>query len=632
MTQQNIQLNFLEITPQTFSFSVYRKPYSDDDIDEKVYKYRLPQNIGDTDFKDYCVALEEKEGYDSFICNDKTNIDLTLKILFHFLTKAIKEKDIDITLGKKFYDRQINFTLKSHQRGKEKISLNSYYYKKEKKYGFLIDFFFNANEGETLDREILKLSLALGSDGRSNKNFYSDHFRKIQSFIQGTLSKINTFHVGEIEFRISTKLLLVKPGTLEKKVFRFKGNQTDLNQFNGVRKYGAYKEVSNPIKYVFIFEDNYKSFANNLFFSLIGKSNPGTFSGMQQFFNLPFSSDLVKRVSLKSYKIADVREAIDEVIAFRNDNPDYKVIAIFLEPNRFEGIPEVESPYYNFKFYLTKENIPVQVVRDDQTNNANALKWSTSNIALQIFSKLGGIPWVLKPSQNECLILGIGSAYERTEDDIIKKYFAYSICLDSAGLYKKLDVLAEESNKEKYLNQLSENLIELFKTPEFSTYKKCALHISESVTKDAILSIQSALSKIAEIEFKVLKINSHHKFFGYSDHNTFVPYESTFIKLARNEYLIWFDGLVQGKENIYQKVGNPIHIKFLHSDNVTTENDLEYLQDAINLSGANWRGFNARQTPISIYYAKIVADYTVAFSNFEDFDKAHFSNNLPWFL
>ena len=632
MNQQNIQLNFLELTPRDFSFTVFRKPYVEADISELVHKYRLPQTLGNEQFNDYCVAFEETGGFDSFICKDNTNKDLTLKIIHYNLTKAINTKGVEFSLGKKFYDRHIDFTLKTHSRGKEKISLNSYFLKQENKYGFLIDFFFKANEGETLDREILKLSLALGNDGRSNKNFYSDHFHKIQSFIKGTLKEIDTFHIGQTVFKISEKLILMKAGSLEKKVFRFKGNQTDLNQFNGVRKYGAFQEVSQPVKYAFIFEDKYKSFANNLFFSLIGKSNPGTFSGMQQFFNLPFSNNLVKRIALSSYKIEDVKKAIDDVIAFRNANPDYKVIAIFLEPDRFEGVPEIDSPYYNFKFYLTKENIPVQVVRDDQTNNANALKWSTSNIGLQIFSKLGGIPWILKPSQNECLILGIGSAYEKNEDGDIKKFFAYSVCLDSAGLYKKLDVLAEETTKEKYLEQLSQNLIELFKTPEFGKYKKCALHISESVTRDAIESIQSALAKIANVEFKVLKINSHHKFFGYSDHNTYVPYESSYIKLAKSEYLIWFDGLVKGKENIFQKVGNPIHIKFLHSDNVTTDNDLEYLQDAINLSGANWRGFNARQTPISIYYAKIVADYTAAFSHFENFDKTHFSNNLPWFL
>ena len=632
MSQPNLHLNFLELTPQKFSFTVYRKQYIIEELNDKVYKYRLPEIIGDTVFKDFCVTFEELEGYRSFICDEKTNKDLTLKIIHFNLIKDLTEKGIDFSLGKKFYDRQINFTLKFHPRGLEKISLNTYYLQQENKYGFLIDFFFRVNEGENLDREILKLSLALGSDGRSNKNFYSDHYGKIQSFIHTKFKKIQSFQIGDTVFNISEKLIKINSDTLEKKVFRFKGNQTDLNQFNGVRKYGAFKEISQPVKYVFIFEDQFKSFANNIFFSLIGKSNPGTFSGMHQFFNLPFSNELVKRVSLLSYKKEDVKKAIDEVISFRNNNRDFKVIVIFLAPHNFEGTSEFESPYYNFKFYLTKENIPVQVVRDDQTNNANALKWSTSNIALQIFSKLGGIPWVLKPSQNECLILGIGSAYERTLENEIKKYFAYSVCLDSTGLYKKLDVLAEESTKEKYLTQLSQNLIELFKQPDFINYKKCALHISESVSRDAIQTIQLALSKIADVEFKVLKINSHHKFFGFSDHNTYVPYESSYIKLARNEYLIWFDGLVRGKENIFQKVGNPIHIKFLHSENVTTENDLEYLQDAINLSGANWRGFNARQSPISIYYAKIVADYTIAFSHFEDFDKTHFSNNLPWFL
>ena len=632
MSPPKIHLNFLEINPQAFSYVVFRKPYNVIDLNEQVHKYRLPQKIGDQEFNDYCVSFEQIDDFEAFVCQDNTNKDLTLKIIHYNFTKAINEKGIEISLGKKFYDRHIDFTLKTHSRGKEKISLNSYLLKQENKYGFLIDFFFNANEGETLDREILRLSLALGTDGRSNKNFYSDHFHKIQSFIKETFKEINTFHIGKIEFKISEKLIQIKTGSLEKKVFRFKGNQTDLNQFNGVRKYGAFQEVSQPVKYVFIFEDKFKSFANNLFFSLIGKTNPSTFSGMQQFFNLSFSNEHIKRIVLSSYKKEDVKKACQEVIVFRNNNSNCKVIAIFLEPNRFEGVHEIDSPYYNFKFYLTKENIPVQVVRDDQTNNANALKWSTSNIALQIFSKLGGIPWILKPSQNECLILGIGSAYEKTEEGIIKKYFAYSVCLDSAGIYKKLDVLAEESTKEKYLNQLSTNLIELFKTPEFTIYKKCALHISESVTRDAIESIQLALTNISNVEFKVLKINARHKFFGYSDHNTFVPYESTYIKLASNEYLIWFDGLVKGKENIYQKVGNPIHIKFLHSENISSENDLEYLQDAINLSGANWRGFNARQTPISIYYAKIVADYTAAFSHFEDFDKTHFSNNLPWFL
>ncbi len=632
MSQSSIRLNFLELTPQDFSFTIYRKDYVQSELNENIRKYRLPKFVGDEEKHDYSVSFEPVDTFEPFICSDKPNIGLTLQIIHHMLVKSIREKGIDVSLGKKFYDKFINITVKNYSRGSEQISLNTYYLKQENKFGFLIDSFFKANEGEKLDKELLILSRALDRNGYSNRNYYSDNFHAVQSFIQNTFKKINSFNIGEVQFSISEKLIQLPSDSLSKKVFRFKNEKTDLNQFNGIRKYGAYQEISENIKYVFLFEDRFKSFANNLYFSLIGKTNPGTFPGMKQFFNLPFGNEHLHRITLASNRREDVIEAVNQVIEYKNSNKDFKIIVIFLEPDKFEDYLPNDSPYYILKFYLTKENIPVQVVRDDRTNNANSLKWSTSNIALQIFSKLGGTPWLLKTARNECLILGIGSAYERKEDNSIIKYFAYSVCLDSSGVYKKLDVLAEESSKVEYLIKLEENLVEFFKTPEFNKYKKCALHISESVKKDAIQSIQKALAKISDVEFKVLKINTKHRFFGYSNHNTFVPYESSFIKLSQNEYLIWFDGLVPGKENVYQKIGNPIHIKFLHSENVTADNDFDYLQDAINLSGANWRGFNARQTPISIYYAKIVAEYTAAFSHFNDFDKSHLSNNLPWFL
>jgi hypothetical protein len=353
---------------------------------------------------------------------------------------------------------------------------------------------------------------------------------------------------------------------------------------------------------------------------------------MQQFFNLPFSQNTVEKISLKSYSQDDILLVIQEIESIKKSKPQSKIIVIFLEPNKFDGIPANESPYYRFKFHLTSKDIPVQVVRNDQTNNSNALKWSTSNIALQIFAKLGGTPWKVKPTKNNCLILGIGAAHEKEDNGRIKKFFSYSVCLDSSGIYKKLDVLAEETTKSEYLKKLQENLIQLLSNDDFKEYKKCALHLSESIKKEDIVSIEKALAAINNIEFKVLKINSKNKFFGFSNHNTNIPYESSYVKLAQNEYLVWFDGLVEGKESVYQKVGNPIHIKFLNTPNEDKESDLTYLQDVINLSGANWRGFNAKQTPISIYYAKIVADYTIAFSKFSNFDEKMLATNLPWFL
>ena len=631
--EQVIRLNFLGISLQLFNFSVYRKTYADGDKDETTFRYRLPQDTADNSaYADYSVSFSERENYEAFKCKEKYNMKLTEHYLYRLLSNNVEHQNIEHTKGKKFYDKNIDIVTKRHLKGNEIISLMPYYLKSTKQFGFLIDFQFKVNDGYSLDRDVLKLSLSLGDDYRSNKKYYSDVSHKISSFIGSTFKSISNINDSENSFIISEKLVQLSPKRLNKKVYRFKGEQTDLSQFQGIRKFGVYKGIEQPVKYVFVFEDKFKDFANNLFFSLIGKSNPGTFSGMQQFFNLPLSQHTIAKVLLKSYSQTDISNGIQEIEKIKNDDSQCEIIVIFLEPHKFEGVAETESPYYILKFHLTKKGIPIQVVRNDQTNNANALKWSTSNIALQIFAKLGGTPWKVQSTKNKCLILGIGSSHEKDENGKIKKFFSYSVCLDSSGIYKKLDVLAEETTKEEYLKKLQQNLTQLLSNEDFKIYKKCALHLSESIKKEDIASIEKSLEAINGIEFKVLKINSKNKFFGFSNHNTAIPYESSYIKLADSEYLIWFDGLIEGKETVFQKVGNPIHIKFLNTPHEDKESDLTYLQDAINLSGANWRGFNAKQTPISIYYAKIVADYTAAFSKFENFNKDMLANNLPWFL
>ena len=161
MNEQNIKLNFLSLTPQEFSFTVFRKEYNQEDITDWVFKYRLPKSLGETHFHDFSITLDPKEGFTSFICHHNTNKDLALKVIYYNFTKAVKEKGIEITLGKKFYDRHVDFILKKHSKGNEKISLNSYFLRQENKYGFLIDFFFKDNQGEQLKRASLKLCLAV---------------------------------------------------------------------------------------------------------------------------------------------------------------------------------------------------------------------------------------------------------------------------------------------------------------------------------------------------------------------------------------------------------------------------------------------------------------------------------------
>lgn len=90
--------------------------------------------------------------------------------------------------------------------------------------------------------------------------------------------------------------------------------------------------------------------------------------------------------------------------------------------------------------------------------------------------------------------------------------------------------------------------------------------------------------------------------------------------------------MLYGKEVVDKRLSNPVHIKFLNINNRKDFDEQAYLQDILNLSGANWRGFNAKSIPISIYYSQIIAKYTEAFENISGYEEGAISNNKPWFL
>jgi hypothetical protein len=101
--------------------------------------------------------------------------------------------------------------------------------------------------------------------------------------------------------------------------------------------------------------------------------------------------------------------------------------------------------------------------------------------------------------------------------------------------------------------------------------------------------------------------------------------------LSQNEYLIWFEGVFRDKPTVTKALPGPTHIQFLRG---ATENDIGHhivLQDLINLSGANWRGFNAKSTPVSIFYCHLVADLIHDFHH-HGLPLPEFEDLNPWFL
>jgi hypothetical protein len=623
MKQENIYLNFIEIDPlgEDAQLDLYKKLIVDKK--ERQISGKLPPNY----IRQYSISIDHDDKFEKFTYNLNDNHDITKKLLLYSLYNSIVANHTKYLAEiKDDFLSMIELVVERYDEGDRIVTLSPYYLKPKQRFGFLIDTNFRENKENSNLRKKQELYLQIDDKGRSNKNYYSDKLSIISKIIKEAFA----FEIGNKRFILSNKLVGLKYRSLDKKKYIFHKNGTSFSQFQGLRNYGPYRNPAKyrDIKFYFLFTNNNRGFANQIYRALSGSLYPGTFPGLKEMFNINFEIENLEQIKLSDYSFLSIDSALQ--ILMNEKNECSRQFVIYIEENNHEKIQK--DIYYYLKSKVLALGIPLQVLTTEKLSIGDSLKWSASSIGLQIFAKLGGVPWVVEPTEDNCLILGIGQAYEKI-DDHVKKHIAYTVCVDSSGLFKKIEMLS--SNKDlddTYYSSIGESIKRIIRSPEYSHYTKCAIHIPFNISNKAINVIVEAGNYLSnKLEVKIAKVNRKNKFFGYSIHNTRVPYESSYIVLDNNEFLVWFEGLNHGNEILYKKIGNPVHVKFLNLKE-SEGSDTRFLQDILNLSGANWRGFNAKSVPVSIFYSELVAGYTREFRQFPSFDETSLTQSFPWFL
>lgn len=637
VSNNEVSLSFIPFTEQNLNFKIYKKKYEEIES-PPAHWYRT--TLG-TDLREECwVVLEPEESFTEYLFSGQENIGLTNRKIWFLLLAKIKTifNNGDYVIPNERFLRQVSIIIGIHPEGNEVINLSPYYLKSHKKFGFLLDFEFLAAPGQKSYKIIQQLSLSLDRAGNSNKNYYSDKYDRVEHFIKKYFPMIFPLKLDEHELAIDTNFEKMKSDRLSTRVYLFENNKKNTSQFMGLRDNGPFCRLNANPYFVFIFEDAFRYAANDLFKALTGQSYPSTFPGMEKMFGIKFTTSDVTKVNIKDYERNELDKAIKIVDQIKIEKPNSNIIGVFIEHTRenSQSYPDGYSPYYYLKYLFTERHLPLQAVTIEKMTGRDGLKWSVSGIGLQLFAKLGGIPWTVQPSNEKCLILGIGSSHKINCEGKIEKYFAYSICVDSSGIYRSIDILGEANDESTYISQLSKNIQEILKRQISDNIRKFAIHLPFKIRRKEMACIVESVKTLPgnhqNIEFQFIKINTKNRFFGYADNNSKVPYESTYIQLAPSEYLVWFEGLLYGKENVFKRVANPVHIEFLASDYSDEGIRRKYLQDIINLSGANWRGFNAKVSPISIYYPSIIANYISEFRTYGNTDLDLTEVQIPWFL
>jgi len=629
----HIALNFFPLETQHFEFTVYRRQsLPNESRPRATYERRLPttnifENYRETPKASYWVSYEPRQGFEKFQCSEQTDFHLTENYLQHLLKASSRTLlDTDYVLpdeaDDKFRSLRIKYVLRQHfSERREVVWLEPYYLWAKQEFGFLVDFSLDLPHGEMLTKRDLELSLT-HKNGRRNYDFYADRFDKIRDFVNLFHSRLFPLQNGQSIIAVKKTLRELEAGALKKKTYVFSHDHKSNSQFIGMQKYHPLHAAPQSGKVFFVYRRADKPLSHDLYRALAGKSY-STFPGMAEMFEYDLFGN-TSGIEISGFDKAEIDRLCDHI---KKSNGEHSVPVILIP---FE---KGSREYYLVKHTLLKNKVPSQFVRLETLKSENELKWSVSNIGLQLFAKLGGQPWMVQPANEKCLIIGIGQAHKLTEDRVIERSFAHTVLTDSSGLYKELKILSASRNRNKYLVEFRQNFRRIL--DQYSTdYEKFVIHLTYKIKKDEIKAIREELNNAftgPEKQFVVIKFNDRNKYFGYSlNNNSFIPYESSLIQLSRDEYLVWFEGL-QFNSTVPKRIERPLHVRFLHPNNLAEQDKLSYLQDSVNLSGANWRGFNAKSVPVSIYYAKLVADFVKEFRDL-DLEEIDWESLTPWFL
>ncbi|MCB1282218.1 MAG: hypothetical protein KDB18_11925 [Salinibacterium sp.] len=575
----------------------------------------------------------QEEGFETFACESDTNRNLTKQLLHLALLDRCRR---ELPPGQfrehpKPFRRRVYLLIREYPEGRQEVWFEPFYLQAARTFGFLVDFTFATQPEHRGSRRAQQLALSLDGRFLANTEFYADRFAKIDGLVRQLHGFLFTLDVFGAAVTISKQLVSLPSSALRPKRYIFGDNRPSASQFVGVKEHGALKPAPPDARLYFLYRPEDKALSQDLYRALTGHFR--TFPGFEPMFRMPLGKQNVTGIAMTDFSPEELRRAAGAIECDADGRP---AVPIVLTPFDAHDEEDAKAPYWRLKHEFLSRRLPTQVVSINTLRDTNTFKWAVSNIGLGVFAKLGATPWKVDPHTRDCLIIGIGQAHRRDATGAISRYYAYSVLTDSCGIYEEMRVLAEKTAEEDYLDQLRATLRSII--DDYSDrFRSFVVHATFAISwreMEAVRSVLQSAGRQPEAGRLIsLKFDEDSKFFGYDfAHNSYVPYESTFVRLDRNEYLIWFEGLQFHNATVRKRYGRPLHVRFDYPRGDLAEREkLGYLQDAVNLSGATWRGFNAKSLPVSVYYAKIIARYIGRFQEF-GLPEIDFTGLPPWFL
>lgn len=487
--------------------------------------------------------------------------------------------------------------------------------------------------------EILNIIESKRSDIYDPKNLHSEISKIAQHLFTENGQPVLFQNKDSFCFTVNSKQLGVF-NTMELKTptFIFDHAATKTNNFNpdsGLSNYGPYDSITFDIKspnILCICSKNTRGVFTNFLSSLKG--------------GLPQSKYFQKGLQ-KKYDLQDVQFNIKEIEAYsmdeylnaiKSDDEIKPHLAIIEIPSAFKRYDDHNNPYYFIKAKLLSLEIPVQFVTSEIIKSHN--EYILNSLALQIYAKLGGTPWVL-PSQRSVdreIIIGIGHSWLRNNQysgAAQSRVVGITTFLSGDGQYlladKVKDVSFENYFSEllKSLNNSIERLSSEYGWSEGDTVR-LIFHIFKPIKNiefDVISELVKGISKY-KIKFAFVTISQSHpnmlfdinqqgvqKYGSRNVIGAFIPNRGSNIFLDSETCIVQMLGANELKTS-KQGMSRPIQIKIRtpqgnYENNGLNElifHDLGYItQQIFSFTYLSWRSFLPGEEPATLKYSNLIS-------------------------
>ncbi len=489
------------------------------------------------------------------------------------------------------------------------------------------------------------------------KSNYKDYYKKINSVVNQRLSNWRYYSKDGFEYVFTgSSEIDHKAYSLEqnKFIFDYGSGSASPSIIRGLNEFGPFDSNSftpkTPNILVVCKPESRGGFSKTMGALRGGLPNSKYYRrGMKDLFRLQDINFDVGEIQTDDYEgyLRVIREKLAE------NNAYDLVIVEGTDRDKFKN--QQNNPYYRVKAFLLSQGIPVQALQENRTRDISGLEYILAPLALQMYSKMGGIPWVL-PSSNDVdweIIVGISHTYLRSSQykgGDSKRIVGLTTFFSSDGNL----LFSDNSQASDYDNFFEELLLSLKssvnKLSQDMAWKKgqtvrFVFHVFKPMKNTELEVVKELINEYKDfsIQFAFVQVVDNHPFLLFDKfskganrrdkiNKEYIPLRSTNLIISENECLLTTMGANELKFKNHSP-SRPVLVR-LHKD--STFKDMHHItQQVFKFSHHSWRSINPNHLPVTLFYASMISKLLGQFKDIPDFSSEALLSAMKrkkWFL